>query len=637
MRLSRPLALLPILLVLVVAALWGSYRWSERYFLSEISDRGRDSLTLYAENMRGWLGRYQALPRIYAQNPNVAALLSEPSDQTLKNTVNAFLTEWNLATGAADTYLLDHTGTAIAASNWADDITFVGKNYDYRPYYSQAMRGQLGRFFALGTASGKRGYYFSYPVRSGAEAIGVMVVKVGVEEIEAKLEAGTDELFVTGPEGVILMAGHPDWRLKTLAPLDAAAQERIRQNKQFDLESLAPIGAFGTALQGADGQRVSADPNRLDQGPQEFLHLSLPMTIEGWRLHILVNTRFARTQAVTIVLLVGSVILGLALIATVIWQRRRRLVELLGERERARATLERRVKERTADLRTSNLQLGEEVNERKAAEEELRRTQDELIQAGKLAALGQMSAALSHEFNQPLAAIRTYADNAGVFLDRGRDSEARDNIGHISALTERMAGLSKHLSSFARKPQGSVRAVSMNRALDETLALLKGRFDGAGLTPRVVIAGAGEIRVQGGHIRLQQVIMNLVTNALDATKGRPDPQLILTLEEDAETVRLIVEDNGAGLPAEQQERIFDPFFTTKEVGEGLGLGLSITYNIVKDFGGSIAAENRAEGGARFVLTLRAASPIEDTEADDGEDDDGEDDHSEDGDAKDAAE
>ena len=197
-----------------------------------------------------------------------------------------------------------------------------------------------------------------------------------------------------------------------------------------------------------------------------------------------------------------------------------------------------------------------------------------------------------------------------MFLDRGRDAEARDNIGHITALTERMAGLSKHLSSFARKPQGSMRAVSLNTALDETLALLQGRLDKIGVTPEVS-ATEGTTSVQGGHIRLQQVIMNLISNALDAMKDRPDPRLILTIARNGEAVRLGVEDNGPGLPEEQREQIFDPFFTTKEVGEGLGLGLSITYNIVKDFGGTIAAENRSEGGARFVLTLQAAEAARD--------------------------
>ena len=596
------------MVVILAAAAAGclavTYWSSERYFLAETAERGRNSLNLYSENMRGWLGRYRALPRIYAQHPNVSALLRQPTDPILLDTVNDFLSEWNLATGAADTYLLDRAGTAIAASNWADEVTFVGQNYAYRPYYTQAMQGRLGRFFALGTASGRRGYYFSYPVHESHEIGGVMVVKVGVEEVEADLSASPDEVFVTGPEGVILLAGYPDWRLKTLVPLDEAARRRISENRQFDLEKLVPVDFSGPPLPGHESQLVEVP--RHGEARQEFLHLSLPMTIEDWRLHILVDTGVARNQILTTVLLAASLLFAIGLIVIVIWQRRRRLVELLGERERARAMLERRVEDRTADLQASNLQLAAEVEERKAAEAELRQTQAELIQAGKLAALGQMSAAFSHELNQPLAAIRTYADNAGIFLDRGREAEARDNIFQIASLTKRMAELSKHLSSFARKPQVEIRAVSLNAALTETLELLGGRFRSAGLTPEVSLP-AETVWVMGGHIRLQQVIMNLITNALDAMKDSGAPELRVTVTEQSERVCLWVEDKGEGLPEGLAEQIFDPFVTTKDVGEGLGLGLAISYNIVKDFGGSLAAENRPDGGARFMLSLKAAA------------------------------
>ena len=108
--------------------------------------------------------------------------------------------------------------------------------------------------------------------------------------------------------------------------------------------------------------------------------------------------------------------------------------------------------------------------------------------------------------------------------------------------------------------------------------------------------------------------MNLVTNALDAMKGVDAPRLVVTVEGDGEVVRLIVEDNGEGLPEAEREQIFDPFFTTKEVGEGLGLGLSICFNIVKDFGGSITAEAGALGGARFILSLQAAEPLDEVAA-----------------------
>ena len=605
MRLRNGVILLIMAACFFAAALWATAQTSATYFLSEAEDRGRTSLNLYAENIRGWLGRYRALPRIYAQNPDVLALLNDPANERRIETVNAYLTEWNRATGASDTYLLDKTGLTIAASNWADEVTFVGNSYSYRPYYIDAMKGQLGQFFALGTASLRRGYYYSYPVMDGTEIVGVTVVKIGVEEIESKLEESTDEVFVTDPEKVVLLAGNPDWRLKSLIPLDSEAIARISEIRQFNLETLAPVGDFGERIASGSGQIIEADIGRSVQGKQELLHLSTALD-DGWTLHMLIDTGLARSQVLTTILLAGSILLGLGLIAIVIWQRRERLVDLLAEREHARAILERTVRERTADLSASNLRLEAEVEERKTAESELRQTQHELIQAGKLAGLGQMSAALSHEFNQPIAAIRTYADNAGLFLDRGRDAEARENITLIAGLTDRMAGLSKHLSSFARKPQATIRAVSLNAVLNETFGLLKGRLTSAAIEPDISLPDA-EIWVMGGHIRLQQVFVNLITNAVDAMQGVDAPHLSVTVDVTGGSVTVTVEDNGTGLPVEKPEQIFDPFYTTKEVGKGLGLGLSITYNIVKDFGGSIAAENKPEGGARFTLVLNEAT------------------------------
>lgn len=612
MRLRNTLALLIFAIGVLAAGLWATAHHSAEYFLAEAQERGRTSLNLYAENIRGWLGRYRALPRIYAQNPDVLDFLNNPDNELYKATVNAYLTDGNLATGASDTYLLDRHGTAIAASNWADPVTFVGNNYSYRPYYTNAMNGELGQFFALGTASLRRGYYYSYPVRDGAEIIGVTVVKIGVDEIESELEQSTDEVFVTDPEKVVLLSANPDWRLKTLVPLDEAAVKRISENRQFDLDTLSPIGSFGSQITDGNGQIIKAMIGRTKPDEQELLHLSTALD-DGWTLHMLVDTGFARNQVLTTVFLVGSILLGFGLVITIIWQRRKRLVDLLVERERAHSVLERTVQERTADLSASNLRLEAEVDERKAAEAELRQTQHELIQAGKLAGLGQMSAALSHEFNQPIAAIRTYADNAGLFLDRGREAEARENIGHIAGLTERMAGLSKHLSSFARKPQATIRPVSLNAIVNETLGLLKGRLSQAGIDP-VIDMPADEVFVSGGHIRLQQVLVNLITNAIDAMKAVDQPSLFLSVSVSEGRVRLIVEDNGSGLPEEAAGQVFDPFFTTKDVGQGLGLGLSISYNIIKDFGGSISAVNRETAGARFILDLVEATPSKGEEA-----------------------
>jgi two-component system C4-dicarboxylate transport sensor histidine kinase DctB len=590
--------------------------WAGRYFLDEAARQGRAAIELHREVVRGWLGRYRALAPVYARDPAVVGLLNYPDDGLQLDLVNRKLAAWTQMSGASDTYLLDTNGTAIAASNWADEVSFVGKDYSYRPYYSQAMQGRLGRFFALGTASQKRGYYFSHPIRERNRTTGVAVVKVGVEGIEKDLRSSRHGVFVTDGSGVIVLAGNPEWRLKTIGALSDADRARIGAVRQYNLEALTPVQIGDLTRDPAPefGTLVSARPDGLDTGPdagsdagmREFLHLTAPMAAEGWTLHLLVDTASARTQSLVASLLAASLLLASVLGATMIWQRRRRLMERLLEREQSRAMLEQKVDERTSELRESNLRLESEIGERIAAEGELRRTQADLVQAGKLAALGQMSAALSHEFNQPLTAVRAYAENALAFIERGSQEQAASNISRISTLTQRMAQLSRHLSSFARKPTTDSAPVLLMEVFDETLGLLHGRLERAGIAPIVSGLDPG-IAVNGGMVRLQHVFMNLIGNAIDALSGRPGPLISILIAVSGDTVTIAVEDNGPGIAEANLPKIFDPFFTTKEVGKGLGLGLSISYNIIRDFGGSIVAANRPEGGARFVVTLGRAN------------------------------
>ncbi len=603
----RKLGLAALGIALFVALFWGSYHSALRIFLGETAARGHTVLALQAENLVGWLDRYRALPRIYAESTAVRSLLQEPDDGALLHRVNHRLSLWNIASGASDTYLMQRDGNTLAASNWADPVSFVGQNFSYRPYYREAIEGRLGRFFALGTTSARRGYYFSYPVVVEGSILGALVVKVGVEDLERELHASPYRIFVTNGDGVVLLAGDPGWRLKLLAPLSEAAKARILETRQFDLQEVAlldqPLG--GAVPEG--GRQVTIEEG---EAAGSYLQLARALPSEGWTLNLLLPTLSASAQAFNSALAVVFGLLALGLVVALLWQRRRRLVERLRVREEARATLARTVAERTADLSHANLLLEEEVRERKLAEEELRRAQRELVQAAKLAALGQMSAAMSHEFNQPITAIRSFADNAAAFLARGQEEQTKGNLEQIVRLTDRMAELSRHLRSFARRPQGSIRPVSLAAVIKESLALLGGQIEKAGVELEVGLP-EGPLWVMGGHVRLQQVVVNLLTNALDASRDCARPQIRLSVREAGGQMILEVEDRGAGLCEADQDRIFDPFFTTKEVGKGLGLGLSISFNIVKDFDGTLRAANREGGGACFSVVLnRAEAPLE---------------------------
>lgn len=584
-------------LALAIVVLGG--RLATRAYMDEAEARGQTTLRLAVSALTGQISRYKALPQLIADNDDIQLMLASPDDPALRDVANRYLKSINSLLESSDIYVIKPGGDTIAASNYDLPTTFVGENYSYRPYYQDAIRGGLGRFFALGVMSNMRGYYFSAPVKLGDRAAGVVVLKVHIEEIEASWRGGDFELTVTDPEGIIFMSSRPGWLYSSMKPLTSEMLARTTASRRYSdavLRNL-PVSRFM-----ADGRELLAISER--GNTREFLEVAEEMPEAGWTVHVLADTSSARAQSLSAVVL-ALLALGLAALGSaIILQRRARLAERMQMQQSAQQELERRVDERTADLALVNTRLETEVAERRATEQQLRQTQADLIQAGKLAALGQMSAALSHEFNQPLAAVKTYADNAAILIDRERVAEARDNVSRISSLTDRMASISKHLRNFARKPNQKLGAVSLQEVVHDTQEIVAWRLKAADATLSVDL-GPTPLAVKAGAVRLQQVLVNIVTNAADAVEGLPDRRIELVARRKAGKVTITVRDHGPGVPKAIAERIFDPFFSTKGVGKGLGLGLSISYNIIKDFGGSLGVMNHPEGGALFTIDLDA--------------------------------
>lgn len=600
-RWQTGLMLLALAALLVIAG--AVHRQALRANLDETSRRAQNTLQLASTSLRGHMTRFERLPPLLADQPLVRALAAEPGDAGLVAQTNAFLEDVAAQLGASDIYLMDPVGTTRAASNHATDTSFVGGNFAFRPYFSEAIAGREGRFFALGTTSGKRGYYFGAPVRAGeGEAIlGVLVVKIDLDTLEDTWAGSDYDLIVTDPEGVVFLTSRDSWLFSATAALTPALRETLTATRRY---ADTPLGIFPqTAERALDGHRLMT---LADNGlSRELLVLSEPMTDAGWTISVLLDTAPAQRQALVLsvvaVLALGSFGMGVA----VVLQRRARLRDRIEMQQAAQADLERRVQERTAALAELNQTLNAEVAERRLAEQNLRQAQTDLIQAAKLAALGQMSAALSHEFNQPLGALRNYAENAQVLLDRNRLPEVRDNIGRILAMVDRMTAIGRHLRSFARKPGQRLLPVDLAEVIEAAQEIASLRLRAAGAELAVDLPGDLP-PVQAGPVRLQQVLVNLIGNAADALDGKDDGRIRLSAVVTATGVRLSVSDNGPGVPPALAERIFDPFFSTKGVGKGLGLGLSISYNIVRDFGGSLSLDTAPEGGAAFHIDLLLA-------------------------------
>ncbi len=572
-----------------------------RSYMEEAELQAGTTLRLAVSALDGHLKRYEALPALIADQNNIEALIFDPKNVGLRAWTNAYLKDINTLLKSSDIYVMTMDGETIAASNYDSPVSFVGENFIYRPYFQEAAQGKQSRFYALGTTSLKRGYYFSSPIEFDGKIRGVIVFKVDIDSIEDSWSGGGDDrIFVSDPEGIIFMTGSPEWLYSSILPLTPDRRARTEASRRYADAKLRELPVKRGTFAGRDVMMIP------DGGVEkEYLVVSQPMPDAGWTVNVLMDTGSVHAQATTAtmaaVLTLCLACLGLAIII----QRRARLNERMQLQAEAQSELERRVIERTADLARVNSRIEEEIAERRLTEQRLRQTQADLIQAGKLAGLGQMSAALSHELNQPLAAAKTYSETTGVLIDLGRTDEARDNVKRISALIDRMASISKHLRNFARKPNEKLGAVAIEDVVRDTLEIVAVRLKTADAELELDIP-ATIPAVKAGAVRLQQVLVNIITNAADAVEGLDDRRITLSVSEAGGKVTISVRDRGPGVAGAIRERIFDPFFTTKGVGKGLGLGLSISYNIVKDFGGSLSVSDHPEGGAVFLIELDVA-------------------------------
>ena len=606
-RRVAPFVALLALAALVTGAGWLGYRYTFDTALARQAERGQVQMRLYAQALESELARYDYVPSLLSLDARIDALLRDPRSPERVAQANAYLAALNGRAGTRVVYVLDAKGRVLATSNYQRPDSFLGEDLSFRPYFRSAIEGQLGRFYGVGTTRSESGYYLSAPLGDRDRPVGVAVVKIGLEPLENRWQGNDSQMLLADENGVVILASDPSWKLAVLRPLSDEQRARLDRNLQYNRAPLPQL-ALSLVRPLANGPAQGGDALvRLRQGPPMLAqHLALPGT--DWDLTLLTNTSQARVAALNSAALAG-VLAAFVLLLAAAWNVRRRIA---SERQAARAALEaanseleRKVAERTADLSATNQQLQAEIAERIRTEAVLRQAQDGLLQAGKLAAVGQMSAGIAHELNQPLAALRTLSGNAEKFMARGDYQTAQGNLEKIVGLVERMGRITGALRSFARNPAAGQRhAARLGEAVDNALFLLETRV--AAIRPRIARDIEPHLAVACDPNRLEQVLVNLIGNALDAIKDRPDPQLSLHAYEAGGMVHLTVRDNGPGLSEAAFARLFEPFFTTKPAGEGLGLGLTLSAGILNENGGSLTAINHPDGGACFTLALPQA-------------------------------
>ncbi|WP_225032709.1 sensor histidine kinase [Paraburkholderia sp. XV] len=568
--------------------------------------------------LKSTLERYESLPYLLGEHPIVQDALASPDADNVAR-ANQYLEDLNRRARANVAYIVTATGRCVAASNWNQPDSFIGQEYLFRPYFVEAVKGNVGRFFGIGTTSLDPGYYISQPVRRDGKIVGVAVVKLNLEWFQGA--DASEPLIVTDDHGVIFLSSVPAWKYHTVKPLTSDVIASIFDTRQYARQPIAPLpmSVVRTLEGGAQIVRIGGGRTGNYAAPR-FLASQRMLGEPDWRLITMAPIDPVNADARYATIVTGFGYVSLCLLLFYWRMRRARVREVMRSRallQKAYAELNQRVAERTADLSQANEQLTKEVSERTRAEQELRAAHDELIQASKLAALRQMAAGITHELNQPLAALRGFSDNTRVFLERGDHESAKENLEAIAALTERMGKITNQLKLFVGRARPRNARAGVARALRNVLALLQKRLQGVTVEVSLIEEGAAAVRfnlesddpklvAHCDDLRLEQVLINLLGNALDAVAGTPAPRIAIDVQTSQESLAIVVSDNGPGIPEDVLPRLFEPFFTTKEMGQGLGLGLAICSSIARDCGGSLVARNNAQGGAEFMLTLRRA-------------------------------
>lgn len=554
---------LVIALILVMAAvtIYVTNYWLTNRFTETTRNRAELRLALYSGNVISELQRNSVVPLLLAQDPALIGALNSGDFSQSSQRLISFREE----IGAASLNLLNMDGRVVAAT----DRNQIGSQHRNEAYFVDALRSSDTVFSVVELETGAKRFTYSRKVTSDREAIGVIVVEVDLQKFESSWAGIADAVLVTDSEGTIILATEPRWR--GLSVEDALAAQSV------------PSAIARALLATTDWSLTRPDAYILGEA---VMRSEGRIPFQGWRITSFTTYASVRERVNAVLALV---IMGFALLLTATFY-------FMSRKAQSRSRLFQR---ESAELRVLNQRLQREIAERERAEKNLEVAEQTLAQSSKLAALGEMSASVSHELNQPLAAMKTYLAGARLLLQRRRSEEALSSFQRIDDLIERMGAITRQLKSYARKGEEAFEPIDVRESVSAALAMMEPQLKSRRMAITRTMP-AEPVMVMVDRLRLEQVLINLFRNALDATKGTPDPQIELILSA-GETATLSVRDNGQGI--EDLENLFEPFYTTKQAGDGVGLGLAISSGIVNDFGGRLTARNSPEGGAVFEVRL----------------------------------
>ncbi|NOI54603.1 sensor histidine kinase [Vibrio crassostreae] len=571
------------------------------------------------------LDKFKQIPNLFSHDPRLLSYFdsSPQTDKISAAQLNQLLFEWSNQSQADTIYIHDPSGTVVASSNYQKPRTFVGENFSFRPYFASAIQGNNTHYVALGARSNVRGYFLSSPLYVENDIVGVITVKVSLENLENILTSDEFEIVVLDSNQVVFLSSQAPWLYHSLLPLTQQQQTDIAIQRQYGQSEISIIEAFRSSSSQPEANANRSNNLQSNQIQKELTANQLfklgtfnlyPAAVSNNQYQV-VALKETRAELIKVLQIDVIFVVIYSLVMLIAWSWRQTYVAKVAL-TRLNQNLEQTVDKRTHYLKQSNQQLQQTIFQYQESQLKLKQTEKELTQTAKLAVLGELSASINHEINQPLAALRTYSENSLKLLEMERTDLVKSNLEKMIVLNNTITDIIARLKVFTRKATKQEHHVAnLHQAVNNATSILSALMIKQGITLRLSTV-PDDINIAIHPTELEQVLVNLIHNATQALQQQAiDQQTLLQQTADQQAIpqigvewqlhedmcQVIIWDNGIGMSADKLEQLFDPFFTTKP--EGLGLGLSISKRIIEAYHGSISAAQLEPSGMVFSLNI----------------------------------